>query len=63
MERLRRKTGLSDGEIMLRVKRQMPYGEKIKYADYTINNNGKASETKIITGKLVKKLKQDMFKK
>jgi dephospho-CoA kinase len=43
--RLRRRDGLSEEEAMKRIESQMPLLEKIKYADYIIENSGKLAHT------------------
>ncbi|HEV8130510.1 MAG TPA: dephospho-CoA kinase [Acidobacteriota bacterium] len=43
--RLIARDGLTPDEASLRISRQMPVTEKIKYADYLIENSGKYSDT------------------
>ncbi|MBF0123477.1 MAG: dephospho-CoA kinase, partial [Candidatus Omnitrophica bacterium] len=45
LERLQKRTGLSRGEIMKRLKRQMPEKEKVKYADMVIDNRRSFADT------------------
>ncbi|MDD2703362.1 MAG: dephospho-CoA kinase [Candidatus Omnitrophica bacterium] len=44
--RVRRRDSLSDREIRLRIKRQIPLHRKIRLADFVIDNNGTIHETK-----------------
>ena len=46
VKRLNKRNNLSKDEALQRVKSQMPMKEKIKMADYVIDNNGKLSKTK-----------------
>jgi len=45
-ERLRARTGLSDDQIDARIRSQMPMEEKIKYADFVIDNSGTVDNTR-----------------
>ena len=45
IERLQKRTGLSRGEIMRRLARQMPAKEKVKYADIVIDNRHSFADT------------------
>ncbi len=44
--RLRERSGLSEEEIEARIRSQMSMEEKVKYADYVIDNSGERSETR-----------------
>jgi dephospho-CoA kinase len=44
--RLRERSGLSEEQIDARIRSQMPLEEKVKYADYVIDNSGSLSETR-----------------
>ncbi len=45
-ERLRKRTTLSESEIEARIRSQMPLEEKVKYADYVIDNSGSLAGTR-----------------
>lgn len=44
IDRLKRRDGLTDDQILLRIQSQMPVEEKAKRADYVITNNGTRQE-------------------
>jgi len=46
IERIRGKTGLGKGDILKRIKAQVPLGRKVRLADFIIDNNGTRKETK-----------------
>ena len=46
-ERLRARSALSDEEIESRIRSQMPNEEKIKYADFVIDNSGSIESTRV----------------
>jgi dephospho-CoA kinase len=46
-ERLRARSPLSAGEIESRIRSQMPAEEKIKYADFVIDNSGSIESTRV----------------
>lgn len=46
LQRLMERNQYSKEEALARIKSQMPIGEKIKYADQVIDNNGTIAETK-----------------
>jgi dephospho-CoA kinase len=48
--------GVSRRDALLRLKTQMPIEEKMKRADFLINNNGTLNETKVQVEKLLKNL-------
>ena len=54
--RLIERNNLSKDEAELRIKNQMPIGEKIRLADIVIENKGTTEETKIIVAKVWKEL-------
>ena len=45
-QRLRTRSGLSEEEIEARVRSQMPLEEKVKYADFVIDNSGDLPDTR-----------------
>lgn len=49
-------SGISIEEALLRLRSQMPIGEKKRRADFTINNNGSLEETEARTKEIYKKL-------
>lgn len=57
IERLKGRDSLTEEEARKRVAAQMPLKEKLKYADYTINNNGTVEETIGQTRELFRLLK------
>ena len=44
--RFQRRSALSDEQIEARIRSQMPIDEKVKYADYVIDNSGDLAETR-----------------
>jgi dephospho-CoA kinase len=44
-QRLRQRSGLKENEIDARIRSQMPMSEKVKYADFVIDNSGDRSNT------------------
>lgn len=50
--RMRKRDGLDEPEARRRLKCQMPIKEKIKYADYLIENNGTVEELESAAGKV-----------
>jgi dephospho-CoA kinase len=44
--RLKERSGLSDQQIEARIASQMPMEEKVKFADYVIDNSGSIGETR-----------------
>jgi dephospho-CoA kinase len=44
-ERLKERTGLSEEQIDARIGSQMPLAEKVKYADFVIDNSGDLEQT------------------
>ena len=57
--RLAARSGLSDPELETRIRAQMPMEEKVRYADYVINNSGSSAETKKQTESVYRKLLKD----
>jgi dephospho-CoA kinase len=49
-ERLRARSALSEEEIESRIRSQMPSEEKIKYADFVIDNSGSIESTRVQVG-------------
>jgi len=45
-ERLRARSMLSEDEIDARIRSQMPMEEKVKYADFVIDNSGALDSTR-----------------
>lgn len=56
IERMRKRDGLDEPEAGRRLKCQMPIKEKIKYADYLIENNGTVEELMAAAGKVFAEL-------
>jgi len=56
LERLQKRNNLSKEDALARIKSQLPLTEKVKMADFVINNNGSIAETKEQVIKLVSKL-------
>lgn len=56
IKRIQKKLNLTKNQIIKRIKVQMPLSEKIKLADYVINNNGPISNTKKQVQKIFKKI-------
>ena len=46
LERARKRTGLSRPQIIARIRAQMPLKEKLRNADFVIDNNGTVSDTR-----------------
>lgn len=46
INRIRRRTSLSQADIIRRIRQQMPMRDKLKYADFTIDNSGTLSQTR-----------------
>jgi len=46
LRRAMARTGLSRIDVLKRIRRQMAFGEKKKYAAYVIDNSGSAAETR-----------------
>ncbi len=45
LERLRRRSGMTRTQALKRIRLQMPLREKIKFADYVVDNSGSQSDT------------------
>jgi dephospho-CoA kinase len=56
--RLRARSGLSEEEIEARIRSQMPLEEKVKYADFVIDNSGDLSETRHQVEQINSKLRE-----
>lgn len=54
--RAKKKFGLTSGEIIRRIKNQMPLGKKVRMADYVINNEGGIIKTKKSVKKIWKEI-------
>lgn len=59
LERLMKRDNISKNEAEKRIKSQMSLKEKLKYADYVINNNGSKEQTKKQVIDLYKELIKD----
>ncbi len=57
-ERLRQRTDLSEKQIESRVASQMPFEEKVKYADYVIDTSGDLEETRREVERINSKLRE-----
>ncbi len=57
INRMVKRDKISKEEALLRIKAQMPAGEKIKYADYVIENNGTMTELRKKAVNLFEELK------
>lgn len=63
IERLIKRDNLTYEEAIARIRSQMPLSEKIKKADYVIDNSGDFEQTKKITEEVWYKLNKDRSKK
>jgi dephospho-CoA kinase len=57
-ERLRARSALSEEEIESRIHSQMPTEEKIKYADFVIDNSGSIESTRVQVEKVYQELRE-----
>ena len=57
-ERLRARSGLSEEQIGARIRSQMPPEEKVKYADFVIDNSGSLESTRRQVKKVFDALKK-----
>ncbi|MDO8426801.1 MAG: dephospho-CoA kinase [Deltaproteobacteria bacterium] len=57
IERIKRRDNLTESEARCRIGSQIPLKEKVKYADYVIDNNGRMEETLKEARELYLKLK------
>ena len=57
IERLMNRNGWSRDEALARIGSQMPLAEKVKRADYVINNSGQRDETKELVKDIYERLK------
>lgn len=56
IERIQRKTGLSRPDILRRIKAQIPLSDKVRRADFVIDNSGTAEKTKKQAKEIAKRL-------
>lgn len=59
IKRLMGRDGFTREEAVRRISSQMPLSEKVKYADFVIDNNGSIEETRREVGKIFALLKRD----
>jgi dephospho-CoA kinase len=45
IERIKRRTGLGKSDVLRRIRRQMTLKDKLKYADFVVDNSGPRSDT------------------
>jgi dephospho-CoA kinase len=57
-ERLRQRSQLTAEQIEKRIASQMPMEEKVKFADFVIDNSGDANETRRQVGEVYEKLRR-----
>jgi dephospho-CoA kinase len=57
-QRLRARSGLSEEQIEARIRSQMPLNEKVKYADFVIDNSGDLAETRRQVAEVNSKLRK-----
>jgi dephospho-CoA kinase len=57
--RLRERTGLSEEQIDARIASQMPLAEKVKYADFVIDNSGDLEQTRDQVTQILTSLKEE----
>lgn len=60
ISRLRLRNGMNEDEAVRRVDAQMPLSEKVKYADYVIDNRGSIDDTRKQVEELMKLLSRGM---
>lgn len=58
MKRVMARTGLSRADVLKRIRRQMPLGEKTRYAAYVIDNSGTPATSKKHVERIFRSLKQ-----
>jgi dephospho-CoA kinase len=56
------KKGFTLGEIKQRTRTQLPFGRKIRHADYVVDNSGSISDTGKQIENIVKKMKNKQWK-
>jgi dephospho-CoA kinase len=56
-ERVRKRDSLSDKEVADRINSQMPLDEKIRYADFVVDNSGSVEETEIKVKEILHSIK------
>lgn len=54
LKRLVQRDKISESEALKRINSQMPLSDKVKYADFIINNNGDLEDVKLQTRKIIK---------
>ena len=59
LRRVADRTGLPESETLARIRSQMPVGEKTKYADVVINNDGDLGDLKARVNRLWQKLRTE----
>jgi dephospho-CoA kinase len=57
VERIRKRSGLSESQIFARIRSQLSSEERLKHADIVINTNGSLDEVKTIVNKLWEEIK------
>ncbi len=58
-QRLGERAALSDEEIETRISSQMPLDEKVRYADFVIDNSGSLEATRLQVGDVYEKLREE----
>ncbi|MFH0753520.1 MAG: dephospho-CoA kinase [Candidatus Omnitrophota bacterium] len=58
IRRAMKRTGLSRSDVLKRILRQMPLGQKIKFADYVIDNSGTPATTRKHVERIFRSLKK-----
>ena len=58
VRRVMARTGLSNADVLRRIRRQMPLGEKMKYAAHVIDNSGPAAATEKHVERIFRSLTQ-----
>ncbi len=58
LKRVMARTGLSKADVLKRIRRQMPLGEKMKYAAHVIDNSGSAAITEKHVERIFRSLTQ-----
>jgi dephospho-CoA kinase len=58
IRRVMARTGLTRADVQKRLRQQMPFKEKCKYADFLVDNSGPKSDTDIQIRKIWKKVSQ-----
>ncbi|MCM8781812.1 MAG: dephospho-CoA kinase [Candidatus Omnitrophica bacterium] len=63
IKRCKKRTGLSKKEIVARIRAQMPMQEKIRFADFVIDNNGTRNQTKREVKKIWEQIQQQTIQR